>query len=350
MSENDNQKSTSSQVESLIQRVRHNEAIASKLFDMELAMMQAPDLSTFADRLTEQARKRFDLDDAWFVLTDIDDNRRIMELMDAQGALSERLIVDTQVFFQLVDNHEQPLLSADCGPLRALIPAHLSSRIQSLALLPLQMEGRPVGALVLGAADPSRYQPGLDAFFLRQLAVKTSAGLTSIWAREQLKRLATRDPLTGLRNRREMESALAQELSRGRRQNHPITLLFLDLDRFKAINDELGHEAGDACLIHVTRQLQSQLRRDDSLFRFAGDEFVALLPGQEEDNASRVASRMQNALRDAPFRFGDSKTAIQFSYGMASVTPEQNATVADVIRLADQRLYEMKRAYDAPSP
>lgn len=336
-------KANTHRLEALIQQARRNEAIAAKLFDIELEMLGATELSGFIDRLTEQVRDRFELDDVWFVFTDIEENRRILRLLGEQGALSERQLIGAVDFLRLTENSSHPLLRNKPRPWTRLIPSHLREHVKSLAILPLQMEGRTIGALVLGASDPSRYQPDMEAFFLHQLAVKTSAGLTSIWAREQLRQLATRDSLTGLRNRRDMEAALEQELGRSQRYGKPLALLFLDLDDFKQVNDTWGHEAGDACLIHVANHLKTLLRRDDSIFRFAGDEFIVLLPAQEDENAIQIAKRMQRELADNPLQLDDTPVTVSFSYGVACIKPENSTTAEELLRLADQRLYKMKK-------
>ncbi|BES70819.1 hypothetical protein RE428_18370 [Marinobacter nanhaiticus D15-8W] len=336
-------KANTHRLEALIQQARRNEAIAAKLFDIELEMLRATELSGFIDRLTEQVRDRFELDDVWFVLTDIEENRRILHLLDEQGALSERQLTSAVDFLRLTENSNYPLLRDRPRAWARLIPSHLREHVKSLAILPLQMEGRTIGALILGASDPKRYQPHMEAFFLHQLAVKTSAGLTSIWAREQLRQLATRDSLTGLRNRRDMEAALEQELGRSQRYGNPLALLFLDLDEFKQVNDTWGHEAGDACLIHVANHLKTLLRRDDSIFRFAGDEFIVLLPSQDEASAEQIAKRMQRELADNPLEMGDTAVTVSFSYGVACIKPENGTNADELLRLADQRLYKMKK-------
>lgn len=336
-------KKNTHKLEALIRQARRNEAIAAKLFDIELEMLRATELSAFIDRLTEQVRDRFELDEVWFVFTDIEENRRILRLLGEQGALSERQLTSAVDFLRLTENSSHPLLRDNLRVWARLIPTHLREQIRSLAILPLQMEGRMIGALMLGASNPQRYQPHMEAFFLHQLAIKTSAGLTSIWAREQLRQLATRDALTGLRNRRDMEAALEQELGRSQRYGQPVALLFLDLNDFKRVNDTWGHEAGDACLIHVAQNLQTLLRRDDSIFRFAGDEFIALLPGQDEANAERIAQRMQWKLAENPMEMDGESVPVSFSYGVACIRPETKTTADELLKVADQRLYKMKK-------
>ncbi|PVY69799.1 diguanylate cyclase (GGDEF)-like protein [Tamilnaduibacter salinus] len=329
-------------LEELVYQARRNEAIARKLFDIEIDMLRATSLSGFVDRLTERVRDRFDLTEVWLVLTDIEDNQRIEAMLAEQGALSERLLFSTVDFLRLTDNPDQPRLVNNMDEMQPLVPVHLRRRVGSLALLPLELDGRLSGALVLGSGQADRYCPGMEAFFLAQLGIKTSAGLTSIWAREQLRHLATRDPLTGLPNRRELETTLDQELGRVNRYGQPMALLFIDLDDFKAVNDRWGHDAGDACLRHVAICLRELLRRDDRLFRFAGDEFIVLLPGQRHDDGDRIARRMQDALARQPLRLPEDDVVVRFSFGVSTIEPGTALTPDELIRKADRRLYQMK--------
>lgn len=331
-------------LEELVYQARRNEAIARKLFDIEMDMLRATSLSGFVDRLTECVRDRFELTEVWFILTDVEDNRRIEAMLAEQGALSERLLVGAVDFLRLVGNPDEPCLVNNMSHLQRLVPAHLRQQVGSLALLPLELDGRVSGALVLGAGQPDRYLPGMEAFFLTQLGIKTSAGLTSIWAREQLRHLATRDPLTGLPNRRELETTLDQELGRVNRYGQPMALLFIDLDDFKGVNDRWGHDAGDACLRHVATCLRELLRRDDRLFRFAGDEFIVLLPGQRQDDGDRIARRMQNALAGKPLSLPEGEVVVRFSFGISTIEPGTALTPDELLRAADRRLYQMKTA------
>ncbi|MDN3519705.1 diguanylate cyclase [Aquisalimonas lutea] len=113
----------------------------------------------------------------------------------------------------------------------------------------------------------------------------------------ELERLASRDYLTGVHNRRNLELLVEHELHRANRVNHPLTLLMLDLDGFKAINDEQGHGAGDALLQRVASTMQAHLRSVDLLGRYGGDEFMIVLPDTELVDAEHVANRIRHDIR-----------------------------------------------------
>jgi len=112
----------------------------------------------------------------------------------------------------------------------------------------------------------------------------------------ELGRLAGVDPLTGLRNRRALEEFLHDALSAARRHEHPLSLLMIDVDRFKAFNDRLGHRTGDAVLAHTARVLENALRAEDAIGRWGGEEFLIVLPGIDERGAVGATERLRSAL------------------------------------------------------
>jgi diguanylate cyclase (GGDEF)-like protein len=335
------------ELQDLISHARRSERIARTLFEIEVEVMNLSDSATFLDRLTNLVRTRFALDDVWLVLTDIDSNDRLRAALTEQGALLTTLQISTVDFIRLIGNTRLPVLLDRPQRYRQLIPIESRETVGSMAVLPLIIENRVVGGLVLGTEDAARYQPDMEAFFLEQLAVKASIGLTSVWAREQLRLLATRDPLTGLRNRRDLDDVMGQDLSRSRRYGQPLSILFIDCDDFKQVNDTHGHDCGDAYLCFVAQQCQSLLREDDSVFRFAGDEFVVLLPNQNLASAMFIGQRLTEHFQETFFSWQDQPLQARFSWGAAS-SEESGLNAPDsLLRMADQRLYEHKRTRKA---
>jgi diguanylate cyclase (GGDEF)-like protein len=330
-------------LESLLEHARRNERIARNLFEIEREIMGCRDCAAFLDRLVDRVRDRFDLDEVWLVLTDVEANQPLWEMLSEDGALSLRVNAPAADFLRLTGSSQKPILIPDTRSCQYLIPPAWQSSIQSMAILPLLVEERLAGGLVLGTRTAGRYSRDMGAFFLEQLAVKASLGLDSAFAREQLRRLATRDALTGLRNRREMETVLQKELSRSRRYQMPLSLLFIDCDGFKRINDGHGHECGDAYLCHLGECLRRQLREDDSVFRFAGDEFVVVLPNQSVQAATHIATRLQQGLADEPLEWAGHSIPLAFSVGVAGNEQPGLDDSRALLRHADQRLYEQKR-------
>lgn len=329
-------------LQELIDHARRSERIARTLFEIEVEVMNLSDSTAFLDRLTDLVLTRFGLDRVWLVLTDIENNQRLCSALAEQGAQVMVHRVPTVDFLRLVGNTRMPALIDHPQRFSQLIPPTVRQGIGSLAALPLIMDDRVIGGLCLGSKDDKRYQPGMESFFLEQLAVKASIGLTSVWAREQLRRLATRDPLTGLRNRRDLDDTMSQELSRSRRYAFPLSILFIDCDDFKQVNDSYGHDCGDAYLCFIAEQLQSLLREDDSVFRFAGDEFVVLLPNQNLASAKQIGERFTSHFQDLRFDWKDAQLHATFSWGAASSEEDGLNSPDTLLRAADQRLYEDK--------
>ena len=181
-------------------------------------------------------------------------------------------------------------------------------------------------------------------------------------AEDRIRHLANFDTLTGLPNRRQLIWRAERALEQGRRLNHQVALLLIDLDRFKVINDTLGHGAGDELLMEVSRRLRSCVRHSDQVLesslesmgsrshrsleavgRLGGDEFVALLPEVvDERDAERVASRILDLMRQ-PIIVGGQECFVTASVGIA-LFPRDGTNVADLLRNSDVAMYSVKSA------
>lgn len=165
-------------------------------------------------------------------------------------------------------------------------------------------------------------------------------------AQDAIERLARTDALTGLTNRHALPVALEQALAAAERDARPLGLLFIDLDRFKAINDSLGHEAGDTVLVEAAQRLRSRLRASDIVARIGGDEFVVALTGmQDEADAARVALQIVQALSE-PFGVPDGRGGVQRAYLTPSIGialfPRDGCRPSELLRLADIAMYHAK--------
>ena len=158
---------------------------------------------------------------------------------------------------------------------------------------------------------------------------------------EEIHRLAIIDGLTGIHNRRHFSEVLENEIARCERQGHPLSLLLLDLDHFKAINDELGHLAGDAVLRTVAERISEQcVRREDCFARYGGEEFALLVTNTTKERAKIVAERILAVIRSAPVEFEDHTIDVRLSIGLAAFQSGQ--IEKDLVGEADRCLYEAK--------
>lgn len=160
----------------------------------------------------------------------------------------------------------------------------------------------------------------------------------------KFERNATTDALTGLSNRHAMEEIFPREVNRCVQNEQPVSLIMIDVDRFKSFNDKFGHVAGDRALSAVAHILQKQFRPSDLLVRFGGDEFAVLLPGIEVKEALSVAARARDAVSGSTGESSDSLIQIPVKISMGIAQLEKGGTFETLLRAADAALYRAKDA------
>ncbi|SDH91056.1 diguanylate cyclase [Pseudomonas panipatensis] len=158
----------------------------------------------------------------------------------------------------------------------------------------------------------------------------------------QLEYLAGHDPLTGLFNRRHFDQVVTQELARCTRQPAPLSLLMIDLDHFKFINDRYGHPLGDEVIRHAANQLRKHTRSSDSVARVGGEEFLLLLPDTDEQQARSIAEKLRTLLESTPLPMKDGLLYLTASFGIASLGRGVTSTYERLYSTADQAMYRAK--------
>ena len=166
---------------------------------------------------------------------------------------------------------------------------------------------------------------------------------------EKLLELSTRDPLTGLYNRRYLTETLAREIARALRKGQPLGLLLADVDHFKAINDTFGHLAGDDVLCRIAQVLNACVRKSDVACRLGGDEFVLMFPECAREAVIQRMERLAGELARLTFEFeGRALGSVTVCFGVACL-PEDGDTPADLLKAADAALYAEKTLRHARS-
>jgi diguanylate cyclase (GGDEF)-like protein/putative nucleotidyltransferase with HDIG domain len=225
--------------------------------------------------------------------------------------------------------HETALVLEDLSELPELSCLAESDRpLRSLCAAPLTYRGESLGVLVALAENARVFLPR-DVEVLQSFATQAAIALTNARLYEAQQELASRDPLTGLRNHREFHESLARELERCRRYGGRVSVVLFDLDGFKAVNDSSGHAEGDRVLRKTAHVLTSSCRSSDMAFRIGGDEFALLLPETGAADATAVAERAASQLGS--------------SFGVA-VWPDDGPSKEGLLSRADDNLYGMKRA------
>jgi diguanylate cyclase (GGDEF)-like protein len=213
-------------------------------------------------------------------------------------------------------------------------------RPRSLAAMPLMNASGVNGVLAVWSARIPALDPdGLE--LLPLLAPQIALHIEQAREFSRIRETAARDPLTQLRNRRAFDEVFAGETVRFARYGRPLSLLVIDLDHFKAINDQFGHEAGDEVLCRTARMIESSIRDIDTPARFGGEEFVVLLPETDIASALDVAERIRAAIAAADIEFKGHHIPVRTSIGV-SACPDRVALPGDLIASADAALYHAK--------
>ena len=210
--------------------------------------------------------------------------------------------------------------------------------LRSLCSAPLRFRGERLGALLTLARQPRVFLPR-DVDLVEGYAAQAAIALSNARLYRAQELLASHDPLTGLANHREFHEAFARELERCRRSGAELSVVLLDLDDFKEVNDQHGHAHGDSVLESVGAALRRHTRAGDVACRIGGDEFAMLLPEASAKDAAAAAKRMCAAVAEADPRLGASAGCATWPHDGGS----KDVLVAE----ADDRLYAAKAGRDA---
>ena len=215
--------------------------------------------------------------------------------------------------------------------------------MRGLVMLPLIANGEAIGLVELTSCSRPTSDPG-QITLARTMAHEAGMALENARLYETARNLADRDPLTGFFNHRYLHERLSEEIVRAVRNRQPLSVVMLDLDDFKLVNDTFGHVYGDHVLVHVADLVRSTLRASDVAARYGGDEFALILPETGREEAARVAERILEAFRASPFAAeGRRPFPLGASIGIAT-HPFDGRSATDLIAIADLGLYDAKDA------
>ncbi len=335
---------------SVLERLKNNEIIARKFHEIEISILTILNFHDFIEQLLSEISSKFSVPFAWISIIEESSIAGYLQNMKNSKLLkTSTAFLSKEEFIKITRNRLKPLLAnQDLEKFKALIPEVSTQDIGSIAIAPITLDGEIVGSFNQADVNIVRFKPGIDTSLLEQLALKVSLCLSNVTAHEQLKFLAFHDPLTGLLNRGVMERVLNREFQRSKRYHIDLTILFLDLDDFKSINDTFGHDNGDLALCHMANCLNSLKRDSDIVARFAGDEFVVILPSTNRKQAQKYIERVKQKLIDEPLTANDTQFNVQLSHGLSSVFEKGMDTSAILLKAADKELYRAKKNKKKP--
>ncbi len=211
-------------------------------------------------------------------------------------------------------------------------------------LVPLSTGGRVVGLVEFVSGHVGRHVHAGETAWLRTMANQAAAALENASLVRQLRDAAETDLVTGVYSHRHLQDRLRQETARAARSGSPLSVLMLDLDDFKRVNDEHGHQAGDRVLRAIAGALRAAVRSSDVVARYGGDEFVVLMPDTDAEEAAQVVRRASEAVARLAHPMADGAAVqVSCSVGLA-LHPRDGATARELLRSADAAMYSRKRA------
>lgn len=331
-------------MEKLIARVQENEEIAQKFFEVEMSVLSTLNFREFFAKLLSTIREKFVVPYVWVSMIASSRATRLIHAFASDHIpVRQFRLVEKNKFEEVVGLGTKPcLFNGDLYRFRPLLPEGQGYVFNSIALVPISLDGEIAGSLNFADIVKDRFPPDSDTSLLEQLGVVVSICLSNVAAHEELRALAFKDPLTGLLNRRAMEKALKREFGRAKRYGSPLTLIFMDLDGFKQINDQYGHDNGDDILVFVASALMELSRDSDIIARFAGDEFVLILPGTDAGEAEKFMERIRAYFLAHPIMIQGGAVHVKLSFGTASALDDEIKNPSALMKKADLGLYEDK--------
>lgn len=333
-------------LDALLRIAKSNERKQDNFQQYELSLLSCSSLSALLTLILEQHQQRFQLTEVSLLLYDpeYDFQRLVADIPNNAQWQHKLLFTDSfHTLDQFFSLQRTPRLSTfESQKHGELFPA--ACDLGSVALLPLIRQQQLIGCLSLGSRNPSRFQSGIGTQFLQHMAAVVAACIENARLHEEIKLVGLRDPLTGVNNRRFFDQRIEEEVSRAKRQKTPLSCLFVDLDHFKRVNDQHGHQAGDQILKQVATLLNDSLRSTDVLSRYGGEEFVILLTDTDTTAAAEIARRMREQIAAMRFNVSHScKVQVTLSIGLATLNHYGLLQSSkQLLQAADQAVYGAK--------
>jgi two-component system cell cycle response regulator len=338
-------------IATLVDEATTNEKLLKRSQERELELLKAENIAQLFEAICNGLKASYALESVTLLLWDPQHEIRHLLIADHMSVedFPSVLFADSVVgMAPQFNSFHRPWLGPYMGCDHQLLFPGVTS-IRSVALIPLRRQDRLQGSLNFGSADEKRFSRHLATDFLAHLGVIASFAIENTINRARLVRSGLTDFLTGWHNRRYLNARLKEELARAQRQGTGLTCFLIDLDRFKQINDQHGHLAGDMALREAAHRVDAHIRGSDAAARFGGDEFVVLAPGISPEQAAALAERIRTAVCETPLEIPSGvKLNMTVSIGVAGITLSRDETdlkaaAEKLLAQADAALYRAKQ-------
>jgi diguanylate cyclase (GGDEF)-like protein len=319
-----------------------------KLFhDVAKALTSTLDLDTILQTIMEKMAAYFEPATWAFFMIDEDSGEPYHAASVGKGAegLSSLRLRDGSGLTEWVIQRGEPLVIENVNADPAIDPDSRADWFEgscAVVCVPVMTGGKVLGVIELVNIDMSVYTS--SQMLLQTLADYAAIAIENARAVRRIQELSITDDCTGLYNARHLFTMIGEELHRSARFGYEFTLVFLDLDHFKRVNDQYGHIVGSKLLAEVGACLRESLRLVDAAFRYGGDEFAILLPQTSRDAGLRVTRRIAKLLRERQWLGGEhSRVKLRASIGLSSY-PADGTTSQELVQHADDMMYTVKQA------
>ncbi|HAF62440.1 MAG TPA: hypothetical protein DCK95_08950 [Anaerolineaceae bacterium] len=337
-----------------IQNARYVEELKQRnqelmlLYEVGMAMTEGLDIHEVVSGLFKQVEtlKNIDL----FLLGLFNkDNKYPLYLYNSEDKTTQmiEIVPDLQndLLKQLLDKkttvYVKNYKTEDIPPELKKLKNYPIENIHSSVNIPLLEGGEIIGIMTAGNRREGGFNEN-QIRFLETIASQVAITLQNVIMYDRMKELAIIDELTGIYNRRFLYLAANKELDRSRRYNKDLSMILIDIDHFKEVNDHFGHLAGDKVLQKITQVAQKELRSSDVFARYGGEEFLILLADTDGEAAVRVAERIRYSMESLRVKYMEDEISVTISLGVTRLSSERE-TLQEIIATADQALYEAKQ-------
>ncbi|MEC4748676.1 diguanylate cyclase [Methylomicrobium sp. Wu6] len=341
-----------SHISSLFDTVRKSSLMFKDFQSFEMRLFSLNSLADMIGYFLDNAKAVFDLDQVTLCLHDeYGDFSRILgeescNLSDKQGMV---LLCDKDLLKAKFGYMAHSYVgSFDLEHFGHFFTPLLEASPSSIAIIPLYRRGRYFGTLNLGSCLSDRFSCTKTTDFIAYLGMVIGICFENHLNLETIRRTSYIDTLTGVNNRRFLEQRIGEELDRCQRNDDPLTCLFLDIDYFKSVNDKYGHQVGNKVLSTVAKTIKSQLRNNDVLVRYGGEEFIALLTNINQSKGFEIAERIRRNVQSLKITFNETTVPVTLSIGLSTYQSDRKhpmttaEAAARLIDTADSAMYQAK--------
>lgn len=340
------------QLENLLEQAHRNQNIMSRHQSFDLKLIGASSFRELIENIFSALAKMSELDIVTLGLLDYQKNLQqiMLDLKITSEEFPSLFFVQNELDLRI--HGEQlfkPVLGIYDPATHGKMFSTCARKPKSVAVVPLIRQQKLLGYLNLGSFEEARFSPTMATDFIEHLASIIAICLENVINNERLTHIGLTDPLTNVSNRRYVEQRMLEEIGRARRQQYSIVCMYLDIDFFKKINDRYGHQGGDDVLIEVSNRIKAELRLSDTMGRFGGEEFVALLVNASAQDGLIVAERIRKSIAGKTFALTGAIGTCQatISIGVSTLAVANNEgkienVARDLLQAADQALFRAK--------